>query len=290
MTTALSVLRDSVRMAMGDYYLRQTATASGDASRTVFMLPDGNLETGSLAVYVDDALQTVTTHYTCEDTTGKVTFVTAPASGTDNIDFTYNVAQHSDSEVDEAINRGIYKVWPYVAPVKMDTSTITLDSQTYEYALPSDCAYLKRVDYQSTTGQPYKVEHGWRVVDNVVSTTVEAVTTITHPRYLYLYSPQATGTLRLHYIANPVELSSDADTLEDQALIPTRYKSAVIYYACASLKHHQILRRSSANQFHNAEKANVVKLYELQRVATYFEQLAQMECDRAAISPRVRTF
>jgi len=276
--TTLADLRTLVTNYAGNYPLRQTCTASGDGVKTVFMLPDGNIDNGSVAVYVDTVLKTETTHWALDYNVGELSFVTAPGAGTDNISTTYYTVSYTDTQVDAAINQGIYKVWPLVAKTTINASAITLSSTTYEYALPGACAYLKRVDYRSSSTSPYIQEHGWRVVETGATRT------------LYLYNPQSTGTLRLHYISAPVELSDAAHTLETTALIPTRAKWAVVYYACSALKRQQLLRRSQSNVFHNAEKQNTVKLYELQRVIADFEAAAELELQRARSTPRTGAF
>jgi hypothetical protein len=285
MTTTLAELRTYVDQFMGNYPMRVSSVASGDGVQTVFMLPDGNLEEGSISVYVDDVLKTITTHYTIDYTTGELTFLSAPADGTDNIEVNYYVQPFMLDQVDAAINQGIYRVWPSVAKTKTDTTTITPASTTYEYALPADCAYLKRVDYSSADGQPYMKINSWRVLEDT-----DDDATPEDLRYLYLYSPPATGTVRLHYIPKPVDLSDAADTLEYASYIPTRAKFAVIYYACAVLKRHQLLRRSQTSQFHNAESASVVKLYELQRIVADFEAAAKLELESASMTPKPRVF
>lgn len=59
---------------------------TGDGTTTVFYMRDSSFErigaaNGSPAIYKDGALQTITTHYTQDLTTGKITFVTAPTAG-----------------------------------------------------------------------------------------------------------------------------------------------------------------------------------------------------------------
>lgn len=59
---------------------------TGDGTSTVFYMRDSSFErigaaNGSPAIYKAGALQTITTHYTQDLTTGKITFVTAPTAG-----------------------------------------------------------------------------------------------------------------------------------------------------------------------------------------------------------------
>lgn len=59
---------------------------TGDGTTTVFYMRDSSFErigaaNGAPAIYKAGALQTLTTHYTQDLTTGKITFVTAPTAG-----------------------------------------------------------------------------------------------------------------------------------------------------------------------------------------------------------------
>lgn len=60
-------------------------TFNGDGSATAYYLAETTL-TSIDSVYVGGVLQTLTTHYTVNATTGVVTFISAPATGVDNVD------------------------------------------------------------------------------------------------------------------------------------------------------------------------------------------------------------
>lgn len=57
------------------------AVGTGTGSQTQFSLDHTYITSGTLEVYVNGALQTETTHYTVNYTTGVITFVAAPTSG-----------------------------------------------------------------------------------------------------------------------------------------------------------------------------------------------------------------
>ena len=278
MTTTLANLRTEVTAFVDNHPMRQSALASGDGTKTVFMLPDGNIDDGTVVVAVDDVAKSETTDWTMDYNTGQITFGVAPSDGSENVDITYYTTPFTETQIDYSINRAIYKVWPKLAIATLDTSTITLSSTTYEYELPAACNYLKKVEYRSSSTSMYGIEHNWRVINNGAT------------RYLKLYNPSSTGTLRLHYISNPVELSAADDVLETDALIPTRGKTAIVYYAAADLKRTQYMRRSQTNMFHNAEKQNAVKMFELQRVINDMEAMGRIELDLAMTTPRTGTF
>jgi len=76
---------------------------NGDGSTTQFNLrhyPIGKPASGDRyvqeAVYVTDVLQTPETDYTIDNTAGTITFTTAPATGTKNIEIRYNVIDTDD--------------------------------------------------------------------------------------------------------------------------------------------------------------------------------------------------
>ncbi len=67
---------------------------NGDGSTVAFAFTFRVLAEGDIDVYVGGTLQTITTHYTVGGTlpgTGTITFVSAPASGTDNVVFVRNM-------------------------------------------------------------------------------------------------------------------------------------------------------------------------------------------------------
>ena len=65
-----------------------TVWYNGDNSATVYNLPLTSLDATEIVVYVDGALQTLTTHYTWVAATGVVTFGVAPGLGTNNVKIT----------------------------------------------------------------------------------------------------------------------------------------------------------------------------------------------------------
>lgn len=64
---------------------RQHVDFTGDAATTVFQMPEGTFpvydDTSTYSVTVNATLQTETTHYTLDKTTGTLTFVSTPGNG-----------------------------------------------------------------------------------------------------------------------------------------------------------------------------------------------------------------
>lgn len=77
--------------------------ASGDAGTTVFYLSSPPITANGQSVYVAGVLKTETTDYTLDDVSGKLTFVVAPASGTDNILVDYLAVRAPDPDLTEAL-------------------------------------------------------------------------------------------------------------------------------------------------------------------------------------------
>jgi len=78
-------------------------TFNGDDSTTEFTLTYGDIVHGSVVIEVDETELTEDTDYTVDYSAGKITFQTAPASGTDNIvvDYSYFAADPSGILLDD---------------------------------------------------------------------------------------------------------------------------------------------------------------------------------------------
>lgn len=214
----------------------------------------------SMACTVD---ATANTGWTMDFDSGWVDFTSAPGAGLEIL-WTYMYYQFNDKDILSSINAAVADVWAEVAQAKLDSATIVADSSTYEYALPTDCSRLVRVDSRSSDTSPYMQEHNWRVITNEGT------------RYLYLYTPSTGTTYRLHYVSEPTYFEEDTDTLASRN-IPERGKWAVIYMGCYYLIQGKLLPRARTNQFKNAEGVNVPKIFEVQRIAADFRALAEIE-------------
>jgi len=91
-----------VRLEAGDSGTPVRDVASGDALGTVFYMSVAPLIGDSQLVTVAGATLTETTHYTLDDETGKLTFLVAPALGTENIVVTYKGVSVPDGAIAEA--------------------------------------------------------------------------------------------------------------------------------------------------------------------------------------------
>jgi hypothetical protein len=96
-------LREALRLEIGDTGTFVRDVYSGTGAKSVFWLGGSPIRTSTLSAYVGDAAATATA--TVE---GRVSFATAPASGTDNVEVTYHVVQLTDEQVDELLRQHGY--------------------------------------------------------------------------------------------------------------------------------------------------------------------------------------
>lgn len=210
------------------------------------------------------------TGWTADLENGWFTFSAAPLSG-EILAWTYSYSQYSRSDILSAVNHAVFDTWNEVPRATTDTASIVADSSTYEYALPSNCLRLIRVEKRASATSPYEKENEWRVIESGSTKTLKL-----------FQAPSPSETIRLHYIAEPGTLDEDSDTLAGAGL-PERAKWSVIYGACFYLCENKLLPRVRTNQFKNAEGANVPKVYEIQRVASDFKTLADLEMRKLRI-------
>jgi len=114
---------------------------SGTVDTTVYQLPATSL-TSVDAVYVNDALQTLTTHYTVNLTNGTVTFGTAPGAGTNNVKIRY-----TKTTTAQTANRALILAQKYSEMFNGKT-----DNRIFLYGDGTNKAYYSGIEY--ATGRP----------------------------------------------------------------------------------------------------------------------------------------
>lgn len=144
----------------------------------------------------------------------------------------------SDAEVTRYINLGCAGLWHVLVQANADrhaTDTeITTVGGTYEYALPTDFAAIRKVEKRQTSGS----ETGWRLepynlsedTEAITGTGLGALTGYESLRYavlrqgvdgadtrLRMSNDPGAGFLRVWYIQHPVELVDDTDTFDGVA-------------------------------------------------------------------------
>lgn len=110
-----------------------------------------------------------------------------------------------DDEVNDAINEAINEAWPSWFDPQVDTTTVTIATNTFSYALPTGCERLCQVWLEQDSGLPYVRVWNWRVARDV-----SVAGAVTRTLYLDRSNEYTTGkVLRLVYEAKCPELSDD---------------------------------------------------------------------------------
>jgi hypothetical protein len=92
--------RSAIRLEAGDSGVFTRETFSGTGAKTAFWVTGSPIDTLSVVAYVADATVSAT-----PSTDGRVVFASAPASGTDNIEITYQAVILNDTKVDEILRQ-----------------------------------------------------------------------------------------------------------------------------------------------------------------------------------------
>jgi len=93
-------LREALRLEIGDSGTFVRDVYSGTGAKSVFWVGGSPIRTSTLTAYVNDTSAAATG--TIE---GRVSFSTAPASGTDNVEITYHVVLLTDDQIDEILRQ-----------------------------------------------------------------------------------------------------------------------------------------------------------------------------------------
>lgn len=118
---------ESVRLKTSDKSTLVREVRTGNGVQTIYQLDHRPLLAGTLAVYINDVAQTLTTDYTVDEDNGWVTFVTAPAAN-DEVVFLYYWSLFTDEEIEAFLSES--------------GDNITLASARLLLALSADAAKL----------------------------------------------------------------------------------------------------------------------------------------------------
>jgi hypothetical protein len=270
MSITLANLKTRVLNKLQDYAQYATATitvSAADASAKKFKLPKEHLVSGSVTLTVDGTVKTegVAADFTVDYDSGWVSFTSAPGEGK-VIVVTYQFRLFSDTDLVQAINQGLRHAWPYLPTRKTDTS-LTAVSSTAEYTLPSDVAYIERLESSLDGGSTYSREYDWTTYEDSDSNGNEV-------RMLRMLAG-VDGKLRMRYVRRFTEMSSTSHEMQKDAHIKEAAAEPVVYYACWQLLYEQIIRRQRSPEFLNDEAPNVPKVYEGMR----FADTLRAQCD-----------
>ena len=114
-----------LRNELKDFAYLHKEVFDGDASTKNFIATHLPIKDYSYTIKVDDVEKTETTDYSLDRDTGILTFVSAPAAGSDNVEITYKSVKIRDEDYLEIINDAIdhfrWKFWKEAE----DTTSIT---------------------------------------------------------------------------------------------------------------------------------------------------------------------
>ena len=148
---------------LGDYV---KDTWNGDNSNILFHTSRRPIKDSSYVVKIGGSTKTEITDYTIDKDTGVITFTSAPASGSDNVQIEYLAYKVRDDEYIEFINGAIdYFRWKFWKE-SIDTTTITSVQDQYEYDLSSltGIIYIVQVWHKTTSGSSV-----WEAVQEVTN-------------------------------------------------------------------------------------------------------------------------
>ena len=149
-----SAFISKLRVELKDFAKLQRDRWDGDASTKLFPLSSVAVKDTSYVVKIGGVAKTEVTDFTIDKDSGLITFTTAPAAGSDNIECTYQSVIIRDEDYVDIINDGIdYFRWKFWE-MDTDTTTLTTVKDQYEY----DCSgitgilYVLKAWYKASTG------------------------------------------------------------------------------------------------------------------------------------------
>ena len=217
---------NKLRVELKDFAYLHKEVFDGDASTLNFIAIHLPIKDSSYTVKVGGVEKTETTDYSLDRDTGILTFVSAPAAGSDNIEIAYKSVKIRDEDYLEIINNGIdhfrWKFWR----MDVDTTTLTTVKDQYEY----DCSgitgilYILKAWYKTSTGSTY-----WQAIQGL--TNWKYYTRLTK---LFVDSTFSSTSLpmKLLFLKSFTKGTATSDTLDipDEWLLPYKYYCYARYY------------------------------------------------------------
>jgi len=262
-------LRQTVNRRLQNWKFWVTYQDVGDGVKVDFAMPQGNIVDGTLTASIPNVSEP---SFSADTVGGWVSFQEPPAAGA-QITFHYQCQLWSDDDIDDAINAAVRYFWGRF-PVE-DTATITTDSSTMEYELPSEAVYVTALQSISDSGVPTDIHTGFETYQS------------SGKRYVRLYRAPNSGTMRVIFYRAPGKLIYDLDTLVTNAGISERAQDSIVFFAMGWILENVLATRVRTNAFLNAEGSNTIKTWDLLQSASSAYSRAEMLAEANRATPHV---
>lgn len=222
MSTYLEFI-NKLRVELKDFGKIHRDVFDGDSSTTLFLLAHIPIKDGSYTVKIGGAGKEETTDYSIDKDTGVVSTVSAPTTGSDNIEVTYKSVKIRDEDYLDILNDGIeryrWKFWEE----EDDLTTLTSVKDQYEY----DCSGITDILY---------ILNAW-IKSSSSSTIWQDIQGSTNWEYrmrqqkLYVNPPLASSSMpiKIRYLKQFTKATETSGTFP----IPTKWQLPFKYYAYA---------------------------------------------------------
>jgi len=215
-----------LRIELKDLPRLQRDRWDGDATTTIFPLSAVAVKDASYVVKIGGVTKTENADYTIDKDTGIITFSSAPAAASDNVECTYQAVNIRDEDYLEIINNGIdYFRWKFWR-MDIDTTTLTTIKNQNEY----DCSeitgilYVIRAWYKTSTGAT-----AWQLIQGLTNCKY-----YTRLQKLYVDPTFSSSSLpmKLLYLKSFTKGTTTSATLDipDEWLLPYKFYCYARYY------------------------------------------------------------
>jgi len=278
----VSLTRDElaarVRRMLSDYAMPASATETGDAVTTTWILPDRYIDPLSLKVYmtaggmVNDV--TGSTLYSFEPDNSAIAFTSRPDLDV-VLDFTYTYTHWAEEDILWALQDAVYDLAPtfYVTTVLPITAT---GARRYVITDPSGepPIYVRRVSvaedsvtYERLSQASWRVERG--ELDEATLVFFEDVT----------------GLIAVEYTMRAQPFAAAGDTLADLGL-PQRCARSLVLYAAWTLIEQRMIPRMRSDTAVVSQGEGAVTPYMLLQHSARIKALLDLELQRQHMRPQ----
>ena len=218
---------NKLRLELRDFGEIHKEVFDGDGTTRNFLLSHTPILENTYTVKVDGVVKTETTDYNINKDNGLITFETAPAAGSDNVEISYQSVKIKDSDYLELANDAIdHFQWTFWE-INTDETSLTTVKNQYEYdlsSISSNILYLLKLQYKTSTSATY-----WEDVSDTTNYKYKKT-----ENKLYIDPPFNTASLpmRLTFLQSFTKGSSLTDTfpVPDKWILPYKYYIYARFY------------------------------------------------------------